>query len=160
MHGLAVYLQEGLPFACDLSEDNSEDSNLFFRQYFIFLVNYLFYPCQSFFCCCCFAQFLVISHLAVTEEVFSINPSGNVFIFEDFNVYHKDWLDFFCRTDRPVETCFQAISSNLIQMMKIIKVICKFLLCSRTILIHAWFLTGCVAAVAHINPFFHLKQQN
>ena len=29
MHGLAVYVKEGLPFARDLSLENSADSNLF-----------------------------------------------------------------------------------------------------------------------------------
>ena len=27
MHGLAVYVKEGLPFACDLSLENSQDSH-------------------------------------------------------------------------------------------------------------------------------------
>ena len=29
-----------------------------------------------------------------TDEVLSINPSSNVFVFEDFNSYHKDWLTY------------------------------------------------------------------
>ena len=31
------------------------------------------------------------------DEVLSINPSANVFIFGDFNIRHKDWLTFSIR---------------------------------------------------------------
>ena len=27
-----------------------------------------------------------------TDEVLLMNPSANLFVFEDFNVHHKDWL--------------------------------------------------------------------
>ena len=36
------------------------------------------------------------------DEVLLINPSANVFVFADFNVYHKDWLTYSGGTDRPV----------------------------------------------------------
>ena len=26
------------------------------------------------------------------DEVLTINPSANMFVFRDFNVHHKDWL--------------------------------------------------------------------
>ena len=37
------------------------------------------------------------------DEVLSINPSANVFVFGDFNVHHKDWLTYSGGTDRPGE---------------------------------------------------------
>ena len=37
------------------------------------------------------------------DEVLSINPSANVFVFGDFNVHRKDWLTYSGRTDRPGE---------------------------------------------------------
>ena len=37
------------------------------------------------------------------DEVLSINPSANVFVFGDFNVHHKDWLTYSGATDRPGE---------------------------------------------------------
>ena len=37
------------------------------------------------------------------DEVLSINPSANVFVFGDFNVHHKDWLTYSGGTDRPDE---------------------------------------------------------
>ena len=35
------------------------------------------------------------------DEVLSINPSANVFVFGDFNVHDKDWLSCSGGTDRP-----------------------------------------------------------
>ena len=34
------------------------------------------------------------------DEVLSFNPSANVFVFEDFNIRHKDWLTYSGGTDR------------------------------------------------------------
>ena len=51
-------------------------------------------------------------------HVLSINPSANVFVFEDFNVHHKDWLTFSGGTDRPGELCYNfSISNDLTQMV-------------------------------------------
>ena len=37
------------------------------------------------------------------DEVISINPSANVFVFGDFKVHHKDWLTYSGVTDKPGE---------------------------------------------------------
>ena len=34
------------------------------------------------------------------DEVLSINPSANIFVFEDFNDHHKDWIIYSSGTDR------------------------------------------------------------
>ena len=39
------------------------------------------------------------------DEVRSINPSANVFVFGDFNVHHKDCLTYSGGTDRPGDFC-------------------------------------------------------
>ena len=39
-----------------------------------------------------------------TDEVLSINPSANVFVFEAFNVHLKDWLTYSHETDRLVNS--------------------------------------------------------
>ena len=53
-----------------------------------------------------------------TDEVLSINPSANIFVFGDFNVHHKDWLTYSGGTDRPGELCYNfSISNDLIQMV-------------------------------------------
>ena len=54
------------------------------------------------------------------DEVLSINPSANVFVFEDFNVHHKDWLTYSGGTDRPGELCYNfSISNDLTQRVNI-----------------------------------------
>ena len=44
MHGLAVYVKEGLPFAWDLSLENSADSYLRFQLALLNSVSYFFFP--------------------------------------------------------------------------------------------------------------------
>ena len=52
------------------------------------------------------------------DEVLSIDPSANVFVFGDFNVHHKDWLTYSGGTDRPGELCYNfSISNDLTQMV-------------------------------------------
>ena len=52
------------------------------------------------------------------DEVLSINPFANVFVFGDFNIPHKDWLTYSGGTDRPGELCYDfCISSALSQMV-------------------------------------------
>ena len=52
------------------------------------------------------------------DEVLSINSSANIFVFGGFNVHHKDWLNYFGRTDGPGEVCYHfSLSNNLVQMV-------------------------------------------
>ena len=46
------------------------------------------------------------------DEVLSINPSANVFVFGDFNVHHKDWLTYSGGTDQPGELCYNFSIAN------------------------------------------------
>ena len=71
-----------------------------------------------------FTQYLTsfssIDHLLRHYEVLSINQSANVFVFNDFNVHHKDWLSNSGRTDRPGELCYHfSISNNLNQIVNL-----------------------------------------
>ena len=51
-------------------------------------------------------------------EILSIKPYANVFVFEDFNVHHNDWLTYSGGTDRPGELCYNfSISNDLTQMV-------------------------------------------
>ena len=50
------------------------------------------------------------------DEVLSINPSANVFVFGNFNVHHKDWLTYSGGTDRPGDYNF-SISNDLTQIV-------------------------------------------
>ena len=47
MHGLTVYVKEGLPFARDLSLENSADSFLCFRLALLHSVSYFFFLYES-----------------------------------------------------------------------------------------------------------------
>ena len=86
MHGLAVYVKEGLPFAWDLSLENSADSYLYFQLALLHSVSYFFlYQSPSSALCTVFDS--ISSNI---DEVLSINPSANVFVFGEFNVRHKD----------------------------------------------------------------------
>ena len=111
MHGLAVHVKEGLPFARDLSLENSVDSYLRFQLALLCSVSYFFflYPSPSSSLCMVFDS--ISSNI---DEVLSINPTANVFVFGDFNIHHKDWLTYSGGTDKPGELCYNfAISNNL-----------------------------------------------
>ena len=81
MHALAVYVKEGLPFAWDLSLENCLDFYFCFRKAFLHSMSYFFflYLSPSFSLCMVFDS--VSSNL---DEILSINPSGNVFVFGNF----------------------------------------------------------------------------
>ena len=52
------------------------------------------------------------------DDVLSINPSANVFVFGDFNIHHKDWLTYFGETDGSGKLCYNfSISNDLTQMV-------------------------------------------
>ena len=115
MHGLAVYVKEGLPFAHDLSLENSADSYLCFRLALLHSVSYFFFLYQSPSSSLCTVFDSISSNI---DEVFSINPSASVFVFGDFNVHHKDWLTYSGGTDRPGELCYNfSITNDLTQIL-------------------------------------------
>ena len=103
MYGLAVYVKEGLPFARDLSLKNSADSYLCFQLALLHSVSYFFFLYQSPSSSLCTVFDSISSNI---NEVLSINPSANVFVFGDFNIHHKDWLTYSGGTDRPGELCY------------------------------------------------------
>ena len=89
MHVLAVYVNEGLPFALYLSLENSAYSYLCFRLALLQLVSYFFFLYSS----RSSSLYTVFdSTSSNTDEVLSINPSANVFVFGGFSVHQKDWL--------------------------------------------------------------------
>ena len=115
MHGLAVYVKEGLPFAHHLSLENSGDSHLCFQLALLYSVSYFFFVYQSLYLSLCTVFDSVSSNI---DEVLLINPSLNVFFFGDFNGHHKDWFTYSGGTDRPGELCYNfCISNDLTQMV-------------------------------------------
>ena len=115
MHGLAVYVKEGLPLARDLSPENSADSYLCFWLALLHSVSYFFFLYRSPSSALCTVFDSISSNI---DEVLSINPSANMFVFGDFNVYHKDWLTYSGGTDRSGELWYNcSISNDLTQMV-------------------------------------------
>ena len=78
VHGLAVYVKEGLRFARDLFLENSADSYSCFRLALLDSVSYFFFlhRSPSSFLCTVFGS--ISSNI---YEALSINPSANVFVF-------------------------------------------------------------------------------
>ena len=81
MHGLAVYVKEGLPFARNLSLENSGGSYLCFRQALLHSVSYFFSLHQS-----------PSSSLCMVFDSTSSNIDEVLF-------HHKDWPTYFVETD-------------------------------------------------------------
>ena len=108
MHGLAVYVKEGLPFAWDLSLENSADSYLCFRLALLHSVFYFFFLYQSPSSTLCAIFDSISSNI---DEVLSINPTA-IFVFGDLIIHHTDWLNYSGETDQSVELCCNFSISN------------------------------------------------
>ena len=76
MHGLAVYVREGLPFTRD------------FLIMFLQILTHFFFHHRSI-SSLCPASDSISSNI---DQVLLIDPSANMFIIGDFNVHHKDRL--------------------------------------------------------------------
>ena len=108
MHGLAVYVKEGLPFAWDLSL--SVDSYLCFQLALLHSVSCFFCLNLSPSSSLCMVFDSISSN---TDELLSINTSANMFVFGDFNIHCKDWLTYSGGTDRPGEHCYNFFLSQM-----------------------------------------------
>ena len=71
MHDLAVYVKEGLPFARDLSLENSADSYLCFRLALLHSVSYFFFLYRSPSLSLCTVFYSISCNIDV---VLSVNP--------------------------------------------------------------------------------------
>ena len=89
MRCLAVYVKEGLPSARDLSLENSADSYLCFQLAILHSVSYFFFLYRSPSLSLCTVFDSISSKI---DEVLSINPSANDFVFGDFNVISNDLI--------------------------------------------------------------------
>ena len=105
IRGLAVYVEEGLHFAWDLSLENSTDFYLCFRLALLSVL--LLFFCWSSSLSLCTVCDSISSNI---NEVLSINLSANVFVFGDFNIHHEDWLTYSDGTDRPGAFCYNFLS--------------------------------------------------
>ena len=104
---------KGLTFARDSSLEYFADPYLCFQLALFHSVSYFLFLYRS-----SVHNTVFDSVSSSIHEVFSINPSTNVFVFGDLNVHHKDWLTFSGGTDRPGELCYIfSISNNLSQIV-------------------------------------------
>ena len=96
MHGLAVYVKEGLPFARDLTL-----RILTYVFDWLYFTSFFLYRSPS------LSLYTVFDSISSNiDEVLSINPSANVLVFGDFNVHRKDWLTYSGGTDKTGELCY------------------------------------------------------
>ena len=109
MHGLAVYVKKGLPFAWDLSLENSTNSYLCFWLALLHSVSYFLPLYQS---PSSSLRMIFYSISSNIDDVLSINPSVNMVVFGDFNTHHKDWLTYSGVTDKPGKLCYIFSNSN------------------------------------------------
>ena len=115
MHGLPVHVEKGLPSARDLPLENPADSYLCFRLALLQSMSNFFFLYRS----ASSSLGAVFDSISFNiNEVLSLNPSANVFVFGDFNVHHKDWLAYSGGTDRSGEPSYNfSISHDLTQMV-------------------------------------------
>ena len=119
-------------FPRDLSLENSAELYLWFRLALFHSVSYFsfFYRSTSSYLCTVFDS--VSSNI---NDVLSINPSANVFIFGDFNASDKNWLTYSGGTDRPGELCYIfSISDDFAHMVNFPARIAHCGFCSPAIL--------------------------
>ena len=117
MDDLAVYVKEGLSFAWNLFLEKICGFSLMFLTGFTSLSALLLFLYGYFFSLLCMVFDSILSDI---DEVLSISPSANVFVFGDFNVRHKDWLTCSGGTDRPGELCYNfSFSNDLTQIINI-----------------------------------------
>ena len=94
--------------------ENPEDSYLCFRLPLLHRVFYFFFPYRSPSLSLCKLFDSISSNI---DKVLSINPSANMLLFGDFNVWHKNWLTFSGGTDTFGELCYSFSTSNEVTQM-------------------------------------------
>ena len=100
-----------------LSLENYADSYLYFRLALLRSVSYFFFLYRSPSSSLCTVFDSISSNI---DLVLSTNPSANVFVLRDFNVHHKDWLNYSGGTGLPGELCYNfSISNDLTHIVNI-----------------------------------------
>ena len=113
IHVLAVYVKEGLPFAQNLSLENSAILAYVFSWLYFTVVSHFFFRYQTAFLSLCMFFDSISSNV---DQLLLINPSANVFVFGDFTIHHKDWVIYSRRTDTPGKLCYN-FSNDLTQIV-------------------------------------------
>ena len=115
MHGLAVYVKEGLLLAQDFYLEKSVDSYL--------CLHWLYFTQ-------CLNSFSFIDHLChYAWFLILLNITNKVLLIERTNVFASgDWLTYSGGTDRPGELCYNfLISNDLTQMVRVLVCVLQWL---------------------------------
>ena len=105
-------MKEGLS-----SLENSADSYFGFWLALLHSVSYFFFLYWSPSSSLCTIFYSVSSNI---DEVLSINPSTNVFVFREFNIRHKYWPTYSGGTGRPGELCYNFSISDLSDLAQMV----------------------------------------
>ena len=115
MHGLGVYIKEGLPLARETAFETLKDSYLCFRLALIHSTSYLFFLYRSPSSTSCEILDSISTNI---EKALALHPTANIFVFGDFNAHHSDWLTFSNGTNIPGERSYNfAVSHDLDQII-------------------------------------------
>ena len=106
------------------------DSYFCFRLALLHSVCYYFFLYQSPFSSLCTAFDSISSNI---DEVPSINPYVNVFVFVDFNVHHKDWLTVLCKLIKLVN--FAIIFLSQMTLLRWLAFLLRSLMVTLTVLL-------------------------
>ena len=87
IHGITVYVKEGLHFEQDVFQENSPESYLCFRMALLHSVSNFFFLFRSLSLSLCTVFDSFSSNI---NENILINPSANVFIFGAFNIQYNE----------------------------------------------------------------------
>ena len=88
MHGLGVFVKEGLPLAQEISLETLGESYMCFQLALLHSVSYFFFLYRSPSSPSCSLDAVSTN----IDRALSKHPTANVFVFGDFNVHHVEWL--------------------------------------------------------------------
>ena len=115
MHGLGVFVKEGLPLAREFSFEATDESYMCFRLALLHSTSYFLFLYRSPSSDSCSILDVVSTNI---DKVLTVHPTANVFVFGDFNVHHKEWLKYSRGTNHPGEQCYNfSISQDLTQIV-------------------------------------------
>ena len=115
MHGLGVFVKEGLPLAWEIALKTLGESYMCFQLALLHSVSYFYFLYRSPSSPSCSVLDAVSTNI---DRVLSKHLTANVFVFGDFNVHHSEWLKYSHGTYQPVEYFFNfTITHDLTQVV-------------------------------------------
>ena len=114
MHGLAVYIKEGIPCARDTSFESPDQPFMCFRMALLHSTSFIFFlyrPHHDNLGC-------INSISTNIDKVLCSYPSANIHVCGDFNAHHMEWLIHSNKSDDAGVGCYEfALSHDLKQLI-------------------------------------------